>query len=74
MKGILRRGLGALLALAALAQGCETVGLADKSGLARPCMQFDDSRHSQALVGHVLLTQEQADGGAGGEGGGCGCR
>lgn len=63
-----------LLAAAWLAQGCETVGIADKAALARPGMQFDDQRRSQAFVNHVLITEEQADGGNGGEGGGCGCR
>jgi hypothetical protein len=63
-----------LAALAVLVQGCETVGAADKAALARPSLQFDDGRRSQGFVNHVLVTQEQADGGVGGGGGGCGCR
>jgi hypothetical protein len=68
---ILRLGLG----LAALgAAGCATVGVADKEAFTWPCMDFDKTRPGEGFVRHVFLTQEQADGGDGGEGGGCGCR
>ncbi|HXC62931.1 MAG TPA: DUF4266 domain-containing protein [bacterium] len=63
------------LLLAALsAGGCATVDIADKQDFTKPSMAFDRDRPSQAFVKHAWLVQEQADGGDGGEGGGCGCR
>ena len=71
-----RRSMIAALAvgLGLALSGCVTVGVADKEAFTWPCMGFDKERSSQAFVKHVFLTQEQADGGDGGEGGGCGCR
>lgn len=68
------RGLVALALLGLAAAGCATVGVADKADFAWPCMDFDKERANQGFVKHVYLTLEQADGGDGGEGGGCGCR
>ena len=69
------RALVAALALAGAALGgCATVGVGDKEAFSQPCRDFDKARASQGFVDHVFLTQEQADGGDGGEGGGCGCR
>jgi hypothetical protein len=71
------RRLAGWLALGVLGlalAGCATVGVADKEAFTWPCMDFDKTRATQGFVKHVLLTQEQADGGDGGEGGGCGCR
>ena len=68
------RQMGALLLLGLAAAGCATVGVADKAAFSWPCMDFDKERATQGFVKHVFLTQEQADGGDGGEGGGCGCR
>jgi len=71
------RGWSVAVALAVVALGlgaCATVGVADKEVFTWPCMGFDQQRSNQGFIDHVFLTQEQADGGAGGEGGGCGCR
>jgi len=62
-------GLAALLAV-----GCATVDVSEKEDFTKPCMGFDKDRPSQGFVKHAYLVQEQADGGDGGEGGGCGCR
>jgi len=64
-----------ILLLAALAvPGCATVDISEKQDFTKPSMAFDRDRPSQAFVKHAWLVQEQADGGDGGEGGGCGCR
>jgi hypothetical protein len=68
---LLRTLAGAALALAA---GCATVQPWDKEELAKPCMAFADDGAAQAFRTHVLITNEQAMGGEGGSGGGCGCR
>jgi hypothetical protein len=72
-RGHLRRLLPAA-ALAALAAGCATVQPWDKEALSRPAMQFSGEGAAQPFVAHALSTNEQAEGGEGGSGGGCGCR
>jgi hypothetical protein len=65
-----------LCACAALAcaAGCATVQPWDKEELAKPCMDFSSDGAAQAFRTHALITNEQAMGGEGGSGGGCGCR
>ena len=69
--GLLRCGVLAGLAFCA---GCATVQPWEKDELAKPCMQFSGDGPAQAFRAHALVTNEQAMGGEGGSGGGCGCR
>ena len=68
------RDLAAAVALLALGSGCALVQPWDKRVLAQPCMQFGDEAPAQAFTAHALITNEEAVGGEGGSGGGCGCR
>lgn len=68
----LLRALG--LAGLALCAGCATVQPWEKAELGKPCMQFSGDGPAQAFRAHALITNEQAMGGEGGSGGGCGCR
>jgi hypothetical protein len=63
-----------LCAALAGAAGCATVAPWDKDELAKPCMEFAADGAAQAFRTHALITNEQAMGGEGGSGGGCGCR
>lgn len=60
--------------LAWLCQGCATVAPWEKAGLAEPFMQFKQLRPNQKFLIHSVITLEQAEGGSGRTGGGCGCR
>lgn len=63
-----------IAALLALACGCATVSPWDKEELGKPCMEFGGDGAAQPFTAHALITNEQAVGGEGGSGGGCGCR
>ncbi len=63
-----------LLALAGLATGCATVEPWQKSELGQPYMQPRSSEWSDAFRTHAIITVEQAEGGDGLAGAGCGCR
>jgi hypothetical protein len=62
------------VAILAAASGCATVSPWDKETLSKPCMEFSGDESAQPFVAHALITNEQAVGGEGGSGGGCGCR
>ena len=65
---------GLALALACLAAGCATVKPWEKAELSQPWMRFTIEGAHAGFVTHSLVTNEQAEGGDGGAGGGCGCR
>lgn len=72
MKRLLRRwALGLLVVSVA---GCAEVKPWQKEALAQPYMQAAGSRESESFLQHSLITVEQAEGGDGSAGGGCGCR
>lgn len=62
----------ALLALCLCS--CATVKPWQKQVLSAPQMRFSQESDTLHFVEHALTTIEQAEGGAGGSGGGCGCR
>ena len=64
----------AAVAGACLSSGCMTVAPSDKARLAEPCMQFVQANHGRFFIDHLTSTVEQAEGGDGKIGGGCGCR
>jgi hypothetical protein len=66
------RAIAALAAL--LLAGCATVKPWEKAELSKPHMRFSGEGAHAGFIGHALLTNEQAEGGDGGAGGGCGCR
>lgn len=63
-----------LLAFAALAAGCAHVEPWQKAELGQPYMQARSTQWGDAFRTHALITIEQAEGGDGLAGGGCGCR
>ena len=63
-------GLALPLALSA----CARVQPWEKEALSEPRMRFSQDSDAQHFVDHAIITQEQAEGGSGGAGGGCGCR
>ncbi len=69
----LRNTLG-ILCLGALASGCASVQPWEKDILAEPRMQFRSELLSRRFLDHAVITVEQAEGGDGSAGGGCGCR
>lgn len=72
---VVRLRLTALLALAALAlSACAMVQPWEKDVLAEPRMQFRGELPSRHFLNHTMITIEEAEGGDGTAGGGCGCR
>ncbi len=64
----------ALAALAASTTACATVKPWQRGQLANRCMQFDPDGGFAAFRGHWQESREGASGGAGLQGGGCGCK
>ncbi len=64
---------GAVLATA-LTAGCATVHPWQRGRLADPCMQFDQNPNRVAFDNHWQTAREGSIGGAGLQGGGCGCK
>ena len=54
--------------------GCASVKPWQKARLAEPHMQFKQTQRGQFFLDHTVITVEQAEGGNGKSGGGCGCR
>ncbi len=54
--------------------GCATVQPWQRGRLASPCMQFSPDPALAAYAGHWQESREGAAGGAGLQGGGCGCK
>ena len=53
---------------------CASVGPWEKARLTEPAMQFKQKNPGAFFVTHSVITVEQAEGGDGKAGGGCGCR
>jgi hypothetical protein len=68
------RLLLAAMLLGSLAGGCATVQPWQKERLSQAHMQFTQSLRGQYFLDHSVITVEQAEGGNGKAGGGCGCR
>ena len=68
------RGLALLTALAAASGGCATVKPWQRSRLADPCMTFEANANMTAYAAHWQEAREGSSGGAGVQGGGCGCK
>jgi hypothetical protein len=66
--------LAALLALGLLSGACAQVQPWQKDVLSQPRMQFRSQLSGRKFVAHAAITMEQAEGGDGSVGGGCGCR
>lgn len=66
------RVLAALLALLALG-ACADVKPWQKGDLAQPEMQFESDPLAARLARHIYFSKENASGGYGVGGGGCGC-
>ncbi|MEZ5420351.1 MAG: DUF4266 domain-containing protein [Vicinamibacterales bacterium] len=64
----------ALAVGAASGIGCATVRPWQRGQLANRCMQFDPDGGFAAFRGHWQESREGAAGGAGLQGGGCGCK
>lgn len=62
------------LALAVLCGACATVQPGDKDVLSQERMKFRSSLAARKFMAHAAITVEQAEGGDGSAGGGCGCR
>lgn len=54
--------------------GCASVQPWEKAELAQPQMNFTQMNPGRHFIDHALVTMEQAEGGNGKSGGGCGCR
>lgn len=63
-----------LLALALGLSACASVQPWEKDVLAEPRMQFRGELPSRHFLNHTMITIEEAEGGDGTAGGGCGCR
>lgn len=63
----------ALLAVTLLGSGCATVQPWEKGHLARPEMGFDPDPLESRFGQHIYYSKENASGGYGVGGGGCGC-
>jgi hypothetical protein len=74
MQRAIAAALGALLAAGALA-GCASAPVQawQKGALAKPEMQFDADPLEARQMQHVYFSKENASGGYGVGGGGCGC-
>jgi len=70
-------GLILLSAAALSASSCKSlltpVSPWERETLSRPDMAWDSDRMLSAIRSHVFFSKEAARGGAGGNGGGCGC-
>jgi hypothetical protein len=66
--------LGWAILAAVLMTGCATVHPWQRGRLADPCMQFDKNGNQVAFDNHWQTAREGSIGGAGLQGGGCGCR
>jgi hypothetical protein len=64
----------ALAVCAMTGVGCATVKPWQRGQLANRCMQFDPDGGFAAFRGHWQESREGASGGAGLQGGGCGCK
>lgn len=71
-RGSGRLGLAALLPVLLLA-ACADVKPWQKGDLARPEMQFEGDPLAARLAQHIYFSKENASGGYGVGGGGCGC-
>lgn len=65
---------GLIIIIAAYCGGCATVQPWQKAELGEPQMQFVQNLPGRHFLEHALVTMEQAEGGNGKSGGGCGCR
>ena len=72
-RGRALRALAAFTLLAA-ASGCATVKPWQRSRLADPCMTFEANANMTAYAAHWQEAREGSSGGAGVQGGGCGCK
>jgi opacity protein-like surface antigen len=63
----------ALTAVALLGSGCAAVQPWEKGHLARPEMSFDPDPLESRFAQHIYYSKENASGGYGVGGGGCGC-
>jgi hypothetical protein len=63
------------VALTGLASGCAAVGVKvwQRDILAKPEMQMDAQGNDQEIDDHIYFSKEDASGGRGFGGGGCGC-
>lgn len=68
------RRLWVLAILAAALSGCAAVKPWEKEELSKPHMRFSTEGRHVGFFEHAVITNEQAEGGEGGAGGGCGCR
>lgn len=64
----------AVVVAATVATGCATVRPWQRGRLASECMQFAPDPAMAAFAGHWQESREGASGGAGLQGGGCGCK
>jgi hypothetical protein len=63
-----------LSAMLGILGGCAMVQPWEKAQLSEPQMQFVQKNPGRSFLDHALVTMEQAEGGNGKSGGGCGCR
>ena len=68
------KGLAWILAGMLALAGCATVAPWQRDVLARPEMRLNQDAPSRSFEEHSVITIEQAVGGEGKSGGGCGCR
>lgn len=72
---VARAILALLLSLFCLGMAaCASVQPWEKDVLAEPRMQFRGELASRHFLNHTMITVEEAEGGDGTAGGGCGCR
>ncbi len=69
-----RAGLVGVILAGALMAGCATVHPWQRGRLADQCMQFDKDGNQVAFDNHWQTAREGSIGGAGLQGGGCGCK
>lgn len=70
----LARGLALLTVLGVAGGGCATVKPWQRARLADPCMTFEANANMTAYAAHWQEAREGSSGGAGVQGGGCGCK
>lgn len=68
------RGIALLIGLSAASSGCATVKPWQRARLADPCMTFEANANMTAYAAHWQEAREGSSGGAGVQGGGCGCK
>ncbi len=64
----------ALALIALLGAGCASVQPWQKEELGKGYMKFKQEAPGRYFIEHTVITVEQAEGGDGHAGGGCGCR